>query len=304
MNTKLPSNQVQFYLPNLDSIESSEQAFADAFLKAAQTLHQQLAQLQSDVKAIPGFTDEPFDSAILSLYSKMCSHYYSYVLLEIYQQDQIGINFLAEQLCEATITLMYLLEEADQALFYEYISTSIEQAYHLLVDVKEELKEFPKNVELLKLKEQLEIFVSTHQEYPTRNAPSVKIKTRWGFPAADTTNKRADLLGFNFICNPARQFSSKIAPASWLDLHLNYAHSSTSTSDLELYINFTRLRDTSHLCLHAAQSFLEEVLQRHHFSSSSLALQQNRLTSLYEWFHNAHRLYQLHHSQNRQNRLR
>ncbi|MUL38268.1 hypothetical protein [Gloeocapsopsis dulcis] len=298
MNTKLPSNQVQFYLPNLDSLESSEQAFADAFLRTAQTLHQYLIQLQSAVKAIQGFTDEPFNSAILGLYSKLCSHYYSYVLLEIYQQDQIGINFLVEQLCEATITLMYLLEEADQALLYEYISASIEQACYLLVDVKDKLKESPKNVELLKLKEKLEIFVSTHQEYPTQYSSSTKPKTRWGFPTADTTNKRADLLGFKFICNPARQFSSKVTPASWLDLYLNYAQPShNSASNSKLCINFTRLRDISHLCLHTTQSFLEEVVHRNNFSSSSLASQQNRLTSLYEWFHNAHRLYQLHHSQ-------
>ncbi|MBE9191009.1 hypothetical protein IQ230_11725 [Gloeocapsopsis crepidinum LEGE 06123] len=300
MNTKLPSNQVQFYLPNLDSLESSEQAFADAFLRTAQTLHQYLAQLQSAVRAIQGFTDEPFSSAILGLYSKVCSHYYSYVLLEIYQQDQIGINFLVEQLCEATITLMYLLEEADQALFYEYISASIEQACSLLVDVKEELKESPKHIELLRLKEKLEIFVSTHQEYPTRYSSGAKPK-KWGFSTADTTNKRAELLGFSFICNPARQFSSKVTPASWLDLYLNYAQPSlTNASNQDnLCINFTRLRDTSHLCLHTTQSFLEEIVHRNNFSSSSLASQQNRLTSLYEWFHNAHRLYQLHHSRNR-----
>lgn len=297
MNTKLPSNQVQFYLPNLDSLESSEQAFADAFLRTAQTLHQYLEQIKSAVKVIQGFTDEPFNSAILGLYSKMCSHYYSYVLLEIYQQDQIGINFLLEQLCEAAITLMYLLEEADQALFYEYISTSIQQACCLLVDVKEELKESPRHLGLLKLKERLEFFISTHQEYPTRYSSSSKPKTKWGFPTADTTNKRADILGFNFICNPARQFSLKVVPASWLDLQLNYSQfSNGSASDPEtVSINFTRLRDTSHLCLHTTQTFLEEVV-RHSLNSASLASSQNRLTSLYEWFHNAHRLYQLHHS--------
>ncbi|MES1021686.1 hypothetical protein ABN584_02130 [Gloeocapsa sp. BRSZ] len=297
MNTKLPSNQVQFYLPNLDSLESSEQAFADAFLRTAQTLHQYLEQIKSAVKAIQEFADEPFNSAILGLYTKMCSHYYSYVLLEIYQQDQVGINFLVEQLCDATITLMYLLEEADPALFYEYISTSIEQACSLLVNINEELKESPKPLELIKLKEKLEAFIATHKEYPTRYSSSSKPKIKWGSPEADTTSKRADVLGFNFICSPARQFSLRVVPASWLDLQLNYSYSSHShPSSSELSINFTRLRDTAHLCLHATQAFLDEIAYNYNLSSTGLALHQNRLTSLYEWFHNAHKMYQSHHS--------
>ncbi|PPS41162.1 hypothetical protein [Chroococcidiopsis sp. TS-821] len=298
MNTKLPSNQVQFYLPNLDSLESSEQAFADAFLRTAQTLHQYLEQIKSTVKAIPEFTDEPFNSAILGLYTKMCSHYYSYVLLEIYQQDRVGINFLVEQLCDAAIALMYLLEEADPALFYEYISTSIEQGCSLLVSVDEELKEFPKHFELLKLKEKLEVFIATHKEYPTRHSSSAKPKTRWGSPNADTTYKRAKILGFNSVCNPARQFSLKVVPASWLDLQLNYLHSSELqlSSPEALSINFTRLRDTAHLCLHATQAFLAEIASSYNLSGAGLALHQSRLTALYEWFHDAHKMYQLRHS--------
>lgn len=298
MNTKLPSNQIQFYLPNLDSLGNSEQDFADAFLRTAQTLHQYLAQTQSAVRAIQGFKEEPFNSAILRLHSKMCSHYYSYVLLEIYQQDLIGTNFLVEQLCEAAITLMYLLEEADQALFYEFISASIEQAGYLLGGVNEELNQSSKQGELLQLKEKLELFISTHHEYPTQHSASAKPK-RWGSPTADTTSKRANILGFNFVCNLARHFGLKVTPASWLDLYLNYSEpSNISANNPEiLTINFTRLRDTSHLCLHATQAFLEEVMHHYKFSSSSLASQQERLTSLYEWFHNAHRLYQLQRSQ-------
>lgn len=287
MNTKLPSNQSQFCLPNVSSLESSEQAFIDAFFRSAQILHQYLEQIKSAVQLTQGFTEQPFNLAILELFSKMCNHYYSYILLEIHHQDRTGSNFLIEQLLEAAITLTYLIEEADNSFFLGYVTDSLTQANHLLVEVKAALNESPNYSDLLLLKAKLENFVSTHQEYASQVAsPVAQLKES----RAVITSQRAQKLGFSFIINPARSIALQVASASWLDLQLN--HSPLSLDDIELRnsINFVQLRDASHLCLHATRAFLDEI-ENHHLNMTHLDSQQ-RLNMLYEWFHNAHRAYQ------------
>jgi len=96
MSTYLRLNTYQLSLPTIDLNESSEQAFADAF-KAAQILHQHLEQIESTIGSIKEFTRDPFNMAILGLFS-MNSHYHSYVFLEIHH-DWIGSRFLIENLC-------------------------------------------------------------------------------------------------------------------------------------------------------------------------------------------------------------
>jgi len=62
-------------------------------------------------------------------------------LLEI-NHDWTGSKFLIENLCEAAITLIYLLEEVDRALFSEYISFITPSS--LFVDWRwRELQKFP-----------------------------------------------------------------------------------------------------------------------------------------------------------------
>lgn len=289
MNTKLPSDQVQFCLPNLDSLESSEQAFANAFLRTAQILHQCLEQIKSVASAIADFTNKPFNLTILGLFGKMSSHYYSYVLLEIYHQDRTGSNFLSEQLAEAAITLTYLLEEADNSLFSAYISDSIAQAKRLLGDVTNALQQSPTNSDLLQLKAKLEAFVATHQEYGATPTYLSLTDVACITHSESLTAKRAQALGFKFIINPARTIALQVEPASWLDLHLNHSPLVTNSSS-EREINFTQLRDASHLCLHAARTFLDEIEENHYFTTANFESQQ-RLNMLYEWFYNAHQLY-------------
>lgn len=101
-------------LPNINLTESSDQAFGEAFLRAAHILYQQLEQIKLALGVNKDSKRRPFDLAILGLFSKMCRHYYSYVLLEIHH-DQIGSQLLLEQLCEAAVTLTYLLEEVDKS---------------------------------------------------------------------------------------------------------------------------------------------------------------------------------------------
>lgn len=296
MKTKLPLSQLQLCLPNIYLIESSEQAFGDAFLRAAQILSGHLEQIESAIGVIKDFKKEPFNLAILGLFSKMCSHYYSYVLLEIHY-DRIGSEFLIEHLCEAAITLTYLLEEVDHSLFSDYIFASVHQARYLLIDVEEQLQKFPNHPDILILKDKLETFIAKeHKQAAARPLTAYSEAYLWGPQEANTTAKRGAVVGLDFLTNPARQIALRIMPASWLELKLSYLNSFAKRAGTKAKpgINFTCLRDASHLCLHATQSFLEEVVNHQKLDLPDIESQQQILNLLYEWFHNAHNVYQQH----------
>jgi len=310
MSTNLPLSQSQLYLPKVHSIESSEKAFGEAFLIAAQILIQHLEQIQAVIGVLKDFTSEPFNSDILGLFSKMCCHYYSYVLLEI-NHDRIGSQFLIEHFCDTAITLAYLLEVGDEGLFANYISTSVYQAQNLLIAVEDQLHKFPNHPDLLSLKVQLEAVIAKQQEHIAQR-PLITDSSKaflWGPQEANTTAKRGAAVGLNFLTNPARQIALKVMPASWLELQLSYLNSfakssrtqrsAGATSGVALPqaqtkpgINFTDLRDASHLCLHATQIFLEEVVNYQGFNLLDLERQQQMLNALFEWFYDAHNVYQ------------
>lgn len=282
MIINLSLSQDQFCLPNIELIET-EQAFADAFLTAAQVLHQQLEQIKSTVKVPESFPKKHFDLAILGLFSKMNRHYYSYILLE-FHHDQIGSQFLIEHLREAAITLIYLLEEVDKSYFPKYVSASVHQASYLLSAVEEQLQEFPNQPDLLSLKDELDNFIIKHQNYAVR--PLTVCSTYlWGAPQSDATDKRS-IIGLNFLTNPARQIALRVMPASWLETQLSYSNNSGTQG--QTGINFTNLRNAAHLCLHAAQIFLEEINNHQGANFSDLRRQQQSLNVLYEWFYKAH----------------
>ena len=292
MNTYLPLTSYQLCLPSVD-LSDSEQAFGDAFLRAAQILHQHLEQIESAIGIIKDFTKEPFNMAILGLYSKMSSHYYSYVFLEIHH-DRIGSKFLLENLSEAAITLIYLLEEVDKSLFSEYISASVQQAHYLLTDVEKQLQKFPTHPDLCILRDKLEAFISNEQ-HTAKHSLTTDSEYLWGPHEADTTAKRGAVIGLNLLSDPARQLALKVMPASWLDIQLSYLNSlDKNPTKAQPSINFTCLRDAAHLCLHATQTFLEEVSHHQDFKSADIERQQQILNVLYEWFYNAHDVYQLH----------
>lgn len=294
MSVQLTLNQAQLSLPNIDFIESSEQAFGNAFLETANILQQQLEQIKADAGVSKDFTRKPFNLAILGLFSKMCRHYYSYVLLEIHH-DRIGSQLLIEQLCDAAITLTYLLEEGSQSLFSEYISASVHQARSLLIEVTEQLQQSPRHRDLLILKAQLETFISKHQQHAAEHRPSNDTAAYlWGPQAADTTAKRATAIGLNFLINPARHIALRVMPASWQEPQLLDWHSLTYSSRTlaPSRISFTDLRDASYLCLHATQTFLEEVINYQDVQTAEIELHQQLLNVLYEWFYNAHNVCQ------------
>lgn len=288
MSKNLPFMQWQLGLPIIDSIDNSEQAFGDAFLSAAQILYKHLLQIKSATEVIKEFSQEPLNLAVLQLFSKMCRSYYSYVLLEV-NQDRAGSQIFIEHLCEATITLTYLLEEADRSIFVKYVQASIHQAGYLLVKVKEQLLKVPNHPDLLVLQDKLETFINKQEQTENFELIPDLGTYLWGSQKAETTTKRGAIVGLNFLNNPARQITTKVIPASYLDLQLNYFQGAEQSSQ----INFTYLRDAAHLCLHATQVFLEEVVDRQK-ADVDVEDRQQILNALYEWFYNAHIYYQLH----------
>jgi len=296
MNTKLWLIQPQLCLPNINLIELSKQSFGNAFLKAAQILCQQLEQIELIIGTTNGFTKKLFNLVILGLFSKMYRIYYSYILLKIHQ-DEIGSQFLLEHLVETAVTLTYLLEEVGEYVISEYIFASFHQAQSLLIEVKKQLQKFPNHPDLLILKDELETFIAQQQEHDAEPELSADSEAYlWGPQEADTTFKRGAVIGLNFLTNPARQIALRIMPASWLDLQLNYLNSFTTSSRTKVNpdTNFTCMRDATHLCLHATQSFLEEAIEHQNIDYPDIKHQQEILNLLYEWFHNAHYVYQLH----------
>ena len=92
------------------------------------------------------------------------------------------------------------------------------------------------------------------------------------------------------MTNPARQIALRVMPASWLELQLSYLNSFADSFRIQEQtgMNFTSMRNAAHLCLHTAQTFTEEVVNRQHIKSLNIERQQQTFNALYEWFYNAH----------------
>ena len=295
MSKKQPFRQDEIDLPDVDLIERSEQGFGRAFLKAAQVLYQDLERIKSAIAAFRNFTQEASNLAMLGLFSKLCKHYYSHALLEIHR-DTIGSQLLVEHLCEAAVTLVYLIEEEDGYLFSDYVVASARQARYLLIEVEEQLQRVGHHAELLLLKDKLETYIKQQQSIEQLLTSSAET-CLWGPPTANTTSKRSAIVGLNFLYNPARQIVLKAVPASFLDIQLNYANLfNKSLIKDEESINFTCLRDAAYLCLHATQVFLQEVDNYQGVNLLEIKHQQHFLNVLYEWFYKAHHAYQLYYS--------
>lgn len=281
-------------LPEISSIAKSRQAFTESFSQVGYILSQYLKYVESVVAVNEKFTSDPFNSAILGLFSKLRCHYYSSVLLGI-SHDQVGSQFLVEQIYEAAVTLTYLIEEADEAIFLDYIAVSVYQAHHLLADVTDRLQIFPNHPGLLELKGKLESYVNGnhHQNLPVFPSRLPAKPPSWGSLEANTTAKRGDILGFNFLANPVRTISLKVAPASWLDIQINY---STTDFEAEPVVNYKCLRDTAHLCLHVSRAFIEEIASQGIQNFDKEPLGQD-LNVLFVWFYDAYAAFRVHFSE-------
>ncbi len=285
-------------LPDISAIEGSWQAYSDSFLQVGYILSQYLKQIERDVSANEDFTNDPFNTVALGLFSKLRCHFYSAFLLQLHY-DEVGSQFLIEHLCETTITLIYLLEEADETIFSEYVVASGYQVYQLLSDVEAKLRTSPDDSSLLKLRDKLRACIS--QQNRSEAVPSIpnfkEANNFWEGQGLNTTAKRGAAMGLGLILDPARSVRLRITPASWLDLQFNYSKSSPSIlhDRTEPVPDFKCLRDIAHLCLHATKAFLEEFLNSYwDVKALNIAALCMDLDQLFEWFHTAHAAYKHH----------
>jgi len=291
MQQNLPHKlEKKITLPLIHLLDKTELAFSHAFLHAARTLHSYLQEIQSSIALVVNSDSEPYTIAVVGLFSKLVCSYNSYVLLEIHY-DYTGSQFLIEELWDTAVTLTYLLEVADRETFTDYIAASIYQARILLQEVETQLLHLPKNLELLVLRDRLKAFITEQKQPATDRSLANLAADTWGVETANTTAKRAALLGLSFLSNPAQQIAQKITPASLLDVRLNYVNSATHSlqASNSQKIDFQQLRDASHLCLHATKALLEEFVQI--LDASQVEIQQQALNRFFEWFYQAYQAY-------------
>jgi hypothetical protein len=268
-------------LPDIQRIEHSEQAFNEAFLSASHILLHYLKLIESAVMHSSDFLGEVGDVIILGLFRKLQHHYHSATLLETHH-DQVGSQFLVEQLRESAVTLAYLLEEADEELFMEYAGASMQQVFSLLQQTEEQIHQFPEQESLLRLKEKLEQVISHQKGYPI----SVKESNLWGPEQANTTMKREAILKLKLLEDPARYLVAQVIPASWLEVHLHYADLHLAKIRSQTHTNFTNLSNAAYLCLHVAQILLGQVVNNSIADNTYL---QEDLSTLFLWHNAAHK---------------
>jgi hypothetical protein len=270
-----------FCLPDIQRLERSEQAFNEAFLSASHILLHYLKLIESAVTHSSGFLSEVGDVITIGLFRKLQHHYHSAMLLETHH-DQVGSQFLLEQLRESAITLAYLLEEADEELFIEYAGASMQQVFSLLQQTEEQIQQFPEQESLLRLKEKLEQVVFRQEGYPI----AVRKSNLWGPEQANTTKKREAILKLKLLEDPARHLVAQILPASWLEVHLHYADLYLAKVRPETHTNFTNLSNAAYLCLHVAQILLGQIVNNSIVDNTYL---QEDLGTLFVWHNAAHK---------------
>jgi len=275
-------------LPDLSLLEQARLNFSDSFLRASSILVQRLQDIERVVAANEEVSRDPLGQVVLSLFSKLRCHFYSLVLLEIHP-DPLGSQFLTEQLWQTAITLTYLLEEADERHLQDYIAASVAQARQLLADVETQRQEFPDDSGLLALKNKL---MSRLAQTPAHSdSVDSSGSEQWGPPEANTTAKRAAILGLSLLSDPARAMILRVQPASWLDLQLNpivpAANDSVAAPSIP---NLKLIRNCAHLCLHTTRAFLETVGSDGELTLNSECLNRD-LDTLFEWFHYAYKAY-------------
>lgn len=283
-----PSSNSHFYLqhsglhlPDIEGLERTEQAFNDAFLSASHILLHYLKLIESEAMRSPSFLKEIWAVTSIGLFRKLQNHYHSAILLETHH-DQVGSQFLLEQLRKSAVTLAYLLEEDDEKLFMEYATASMQQALSLLEQTEEQIQQFPEKESLLNLRTKLEQLIARQKDYPVSPGKF----NLWGPEEANTTSKREAILKLKLLNDPARLLVEQVIPASWLDVHLHYADLHLFEVRPEAHTDFTNLSNAAYLCLHVAQIFLEHIV---HNSMADHTYLQKDLSTLFLWHNAAHK---------------
>jgi len=105
--------------------------------------------------------------------------------------------------------------------------------------------------------------------------------------------------GLNFLTNPARQLALRVMPASWLDLQLSYLNSLTKALVLKLkLVSILRTCVMLPICACTQPKLSLRKLSIIRCQGCWHRTPATALNVLYEWFHNAHNVYQLHSSAN------
>jgi hypothetical protein len=257
-------------LPHIELIESSDVAFSRAFLEAAHVLCQSFGQLNLLLIHKEDFANKLLYKIAMGLFTKFQRHYYSYILLET-EHDFLGSQFLLEQIYKSATTLIYVLEEADEALLTAYVNQANCQADRLLQKIEQQLQSFPEHRGLSTLQEKLET-----------------IRTQNSTSFSGPMSEPAILLeGLDFFDNPTRSILLDVVPAAWLDIQLNYDPQTIPPART----SFTLLRDVGHLCLHASQSLMEEAVHCDPLLAPKVRSLNNQFTETFIWLHEAHNAY-------------
>lgn len=252
-------------LPLLGTLAARESSYAAAFAVAGQTLGSVMVALEKELMINPPEL-LPWASQLLS---QLRQCYTSYLLLT-WQHDQLGSQILLERLREIGIMVIYLLEAPAEEVLADYVYDALQQSHYLQKLITQQLKDYPEHHSLLRLQEQLIIF-------QTQFMPLTSDQSMTG-----TLNQYASELGFAALTNPARELRLTVRPGSALDMHLQ------QTTNLTTAINFTEIREVSHLCLYAAQLLLEVGFDS---ETDLFQLLTTELNQLFVWFYEAHQAY-------------
>ncbi len=280
-NSHFDLENSDFHLPDIEGLERTEQAFNDAFLSASHILLHYLKLIESEATRSSSFSREIWAVTSIGLFRELQNHYHSAVLLETHH-DQVGSQFLLEQLRKSAVTLAYLLEEEDEELFMEYAAASMQQALGLLEQTEEQIQQFPEQESLLNLRNKLEQLIAQRKDYPV----SPRKFNLWGPEEANTTTKREAILKLKLLNDPARLLVAQVIPASWLDVHLHYADLYLSKVRPEVHTNFTNISNAAYLCLHVAQILLGQII---YSSMADHTCLQKDLSTLFLWHNAAHK---------------
>lgn len=261
-------------LPNLEPIEPSEIAFRKAFLESAHIVYQSFEQLKMLLSSEGGFMNELLHKIAMGLFRKLQRHYYSYVLLET-ENDFLGSQFLLEQTYQSAITLVYLLEETDETLLSGYVHQANDQVDHLLKKVEQQRQSFPDHRGLSALQEKLE---------------AIRAQTNTSI-AVPPSEHSITVKGLDFLEDPTRLLFLDVVPATWLDIQLNYLEPKSIHAGSPGNTNFTQLRDAGHLCLHAAQCLLEEIVRCNPPLEAKAKSLTEQFSEIFIWLHEAHNAY-------------
>lgn len=285
---------LQGHLPDILSLEKSEQSLKEGFQQAGQLLSRYLERVESAVATCENFSCDLLNLVAIGLFSKLRHHYYTTVVLELHG-DELGIQFLTEHLYETAIALTYWVEEADESTLTEYITASLSEAQDLLAEVEVQLHNFPTHQGLRQLKQELQSLIDQEQQLITLPTPEERASAYLGLQELNATAQLATTLGLNALIDPARTLRLRIPPASWLDVQLNYLQTTNSylSNEISSERQFRRARDIAHTCLHATRALLEETIapyqEAHKINLLNLQTLFADLSLLFEWFHEAYR---------------